>query len=348
VCTEVARFLALSLAILLSANGAGAAAPSDAAAGSSATRGGPLVVVVDPGHGGPRREGAHGRGGLLEKTVALQIALKLKAVLEEAGATVLLTREDDTEVPLAARALLANENAADLFLSIHCNSMRRPKDRASSRGVETYFLSPDPTDAEARMLAELENGGPEVMPLPRSDDPVNGILADLTLGQARSDSAALAELVHRHLTRATGAQSRGVRQAPFVVLAGTRMPSALVEIGFISHPEEGWLLGSDGYQQRVAAGLAAAVRDFADHVLLRRLDAAAPADPALAQAPAKVKIAASSARRAQATAHPPPELPVAAASPAAPAPVPAAAPTPPPAAKAAPSSAQPAPTPLAP
>jgi hypothetical protein len=148
------------------------------------------VVVIDPGHGGARREGAHGMGDLLEKTVALQIALKLKAALEDAGATVLLTREDDTEVPLAARALLANENAADLFLSIHCNSMRRPKDRASTRGVETYFLSPDPTDAEARMLAELENGGPEVMPLPRSDDPVNGILADLTLGQARSDSAA--------------------------------------------------------------------------------------------------------------------------------------------------------------
>jgi N-acetylmuramoyl-L-alanine amidase len=292
-------------------------------------------------------------GGLLEKTVALQIALKLKAVLEDAGATVLLTREDDTEVPLAARALLANENSADLFLSIHCNSMRRPKDRAASRGVETYFLSPDPTDAEARMLAELENGGPEVMPLPRSDDPVNGILADLTLGQARSDSAALAELVHRHLTRATGAQSRGVRQAPFVILAGTRMPSALVEIGFISHPQEGWLLGSDRYQQRVAAGLAAAVRDFADHVLLRRLDAAASADPAPAQATARVKIAASSGRRAQPAVHPPPpEVPVAAASPAPAAPAtattPAPATAPAPAAAPAPSPAQPAPTPLAP
>jgi N-acetylmuramoyl-L-alanine amidase len=300
-----------------------------------------LVVVIDPGHGGARREGAHGRGGLLEKTVALQIALKLKAVLEDAGATVLLTREDDTEVPLAARALLANENAADLFLSIHCNSMRRPADRASTRGVETYFLSPDPTDAEARMLAELENGGPEVMPLPRSDDPVNGILADLTLGQARSDSAALAELVHRHLTRATGAQSRGVRQAPFVVLAGTRMPSALVEIGFISHPQEGWLLGSDRYQQRVAAGLAAAVRDFADHVLLRRLDAAAPAEPAQAQGTAKAKVAASSTRGRRPAAHPPPpEIPVAAASPAPAAPAPAARP--------APSPAPPPPTPAAP
>ncbi|HXN81470.1 MAG TPA: N-acetylmuramoyl-L-alanine amidase, partial [Myxococcales bacterium] len=317
------RLIALSLAALLCAPGVGAAAPTDAAE-STATRGGPLVVVIDPGHGGARREGAHGMAGLLEKTVALQIALKLKAALEDAGATVLLTREDDTEVPLAARALLANENAADLFLSIHCNSMRRPEDRASTRGVETYFLSPDPTDAEARMLAELENGGPEVMPLPRSDDPVTGILADLTLGQARSDSAALAELVHRHLTHATGAQSRGVRQAPFVVLAGTRMPSALVEIGFISHPQEGRLLASDRYQQRVAVGLAAAVRDFADHVLLRRLDAAVSANPAPARATAKVSVAASSARRAQRAAHPPPpEVPVAAASPAPAPPAPA-------------------------
>jgi hypothetical protein len=179
------------------------------------------------------------------------------------------------------------------------------------------------------------------MPLPRSDDPVNGILADLTLGQARSDSAALAELVHRHLTRATGAQSRGVRQAPFVVLAGTRMPSALVEIGFISHPQEGRLLASDRYQQRVAAGLAAAVRDFADHVLLRRLDAAAPAEPAKAQATAKAKVAASSTRGRRPAAHPgPPEIPVAAASPAPAAPEPAAGP--------APSPAPPAPTPIAP
>ena len=248
---------------------------------------GPLVVVLDPGHGGPYpHEGAHGRRGLVEKEISLQVSLKLKALLEAAGATVLLTRDDDRDVPLAARAQLANENAADLFLSIHCNSMATPAERAVTRGIETYFLSPDPTDAEAKMLAELENGGPGAAPLPKSTDPVSGILDDLALGQARNDSAVLAEFVHRSLVRATGAQSRGVRQAPFLVLAGARMPAALVEIGFISHPQEGRLLAREKYQQRIATALAAAVREFADRVLARRLSAVSIPLAAASLAPA--------------------------------------------------------------
>ncbi|GAC1344848.1 MAG: hypothetical protein NVSMB23_20230 [Myxococcales bacterium] len=251
-------------------------------------RDGPLVVVVDPGHGGPHpHEGARGHGGLLEKEIDLQIAERLKGLLEQAGATVVLTREEDVDLSLAARAQVANESAADLFLSIHCNSMPTRAARARARGVETYFLSLEPTDAEARLLAELENGGPEAAPLPAPTDPVSGILADLALGQARNDSAALAQIIHRHLTGATGAHSRGVRQAPFVVLAGARMPAVLVEIGFVSHPEEGPLLAKEGYQQRVAAALAAAVREFGAQVLSRRLLAAGGEDgpPAAPSAP---------------------------------------------------------------
>jgi N-acetylmuramoyl-L-alanine amidase len=137
--------------------------------------------------------------------------------------------------------------------------------------VETYFLSPDPTDAEARMLAKLENGGPDAVPLPRASSAVAGILNDLALGQARNDSAALAQIVQRQMVRETRAPSRGVRQAPFLVLSGTRMPSALVEIGFISHPQEGRRLLGDRYQERIAQALADGVRDFADRVLARRL-----------------------------------------------------------------------------
>jgi N-acetylmuramoyl-L-alanine amidase len=149
--------------------------------------------------------------------------------------------------------------------------METREDRKVTRGVETYFLSPDPTDAEARMLAQLENGGPDAVPLPKANDPVAGILNDLALGQARNDSAALAQIVQRSIVRGTRAPSRGVRQAPFLVLSGTRMPSALVEIGFISHPKEGRLLGGDRYQARVAQALAEAVREFAEKVLVRRL-----------------------------------------------------------------------------
>ena len=246
----------------------------------------PLVVVLDPGHGGRwPHDGAHGGRGLHEKVIALQVARKTKESLEAQGATVILTRDADEDIPLADRVRIANEAGADVFLSIHCNSMETVGDRKVTRGVETYFLSPDPTDAEAKMLAQLENGGPEAVPLPRSTDAVTGILNDLALGQARNDSAALAQIVQQHMVRGTRATSRGVRQAPFLVLSGTRMPSVLVEIGFISHPREGRMLGRGSYQRRVAQALADGVRDFADKVLSRRLVAQVKPRPENAQSP---------------------------------------------------------------
>ena len=147
--------------------------------------------------------------------------------------------------------------------------MPKLKDRLTTRGAETYFLSPDPTDHEAKALADVENEG--AAPESRPADAVSGILADLALGQARNDSAALAQAIQRHMVRDAGVPSRGVRQAPFVVLSGTKMPSALVEIGFISHPREGRMLGGKNYQGKVAQALADGVRDFADKVLARRL-----------------------------------------------------------------------------
>ena len=231
-----------------------------------------LVVVLDPGHGGPPpHDGAHGNRNLHEKVIALRVAQRTKEFLESRGATVILTRDADDDISLTDRVRIANEAGADVFLSIHCNAMEKGEDRKVTRGVETYFLSPDPTDAEARMLAQLENGGPDGVPLPKANDPVMGILNDLALGQARNDSAALAQIVQDHLVRGTRAPSRGVRQAPFLVLSGTKMPSALVEIGFISHPQEGHLLGGEKYQAQVAQALSEAVRDFAEKVLVRRL-----------------------------------------------------------------------------
>src|SRR2546428_7332644 len=143
----------------------------------------PLVVVLDPGHGGRwPHDGAHGRRGLHEKVIALQVAQKTKELLEQQGATVILTRDADEDVPLADRVRLANEAGADLFLSIHCNAMEKREDRKVTRGVETYFLSPDPTDAETRMLAQLENGGPEAVALPQAADAATRVLNDLALG----------------------------------------------------------------------------------------------------------------------------------------------------------------------
>ena len=258
---------------------------------ATAEQNGPLVVVLDPGHGGPPpHDGAHGGRRRHEKAIALQVAQKTRHMLEQQGATVILTRDIDEHVPLADRVRVANEAGADVFVSIHCNAMETREDRKVTRGVETYFLSPDPTDAEARMLAQLENGGPEAVPLPKANDAVVGILNDLALGQARNDSAALAQIVQRQLVRGTKSPSRGVRQAPFLVLSGTKMPSVLVEIGFISHPREGRLLGGDKYQTKVAQALADGVRDFADRVLARRLVAQVKTAPAKAEPP-RVEVA---------------------------------------------------------
>src|SRR3989442_6679568 len=233
-----------------------------------------LVVVLDAGHGGAYpHDGAHGRGGLIEKDVALSVALRTKEAMEEAGVNVVLTGEADADLAVPRRAQIANEAGADLFLSIHCNSMPKLKDRLLTRGVETYFLSPDPTDSDAKLLAEIENGGPDAAPA-KGGDAVSGILADLALGQARNDSSRLAEIVQRRMVRDARISGRGVRQAPFSVLAGTRMPSALVEVGFISHPIEGRLLGRERHQRAIAQALAAAVREYGDEVLARRLVAA--------------------------------------------------------------------------
>jgi len=264
---------------------------------------GALVVVIDPGHGGKwPHDGARGPRGQREKTVVLSVARRTKAILEAEGATVVLTREHDEDISIAERARIANEAGADLFLSIHCNSMEKPEDREVTKGVETYFLSPDPTDAEAKLLAEMENGGPEAVPIPRHSDALSGILADLALGQARNDSAALAQIIHRYMVHGARAASRGVRQAPFLVLSGTKMPSALVEIGFISHPQEARQLGRKSYQTRIARALADGVRDFADKVLARRLfaqvkppDAPVPAPAPSAQV--QVQVASPAATR---------------------------------------------------
>jgi N-acetylmuramoyl-L-alanine amidase len=314
------RLLAALAALCTLSVGEARAAPPD----------GPLVVVIDPGHGGAfPHDGAHGPRGMVEKAVTLQVSRRLKSVLEDAGATVLLTRDEDTDVSYADRVRIANEAGADVFVSVHCNSMATPRDRAVTRGAETYFLSLDPTDAEARLLAELENGGPDALPAPKATNAVTGLLADLALGQARSDSAALAQTLHRNLVRRTGTQSRGVRQAPFLVLSGTKMPAALVEIGFISHPAEAKLLAKEKHQQKVAEALAAGIQEFNQQVLARRLFPPTPEQKAelAAQRTAWAKSVKEKAKGAVAAATGGPLAPPAAPAPAVEAPAaPAAAP----------------------
>jgi len=215
-----------------------------------------FVAVVDPGHGGAQ-EGAASPAGELEKDVALDVARRVADRLKRLGAKVILTRTGDIEVPLANRAAVATAVRADLFVSIHLNSMPTPELRRTTRGVETYFLSADATDAHATAVAARENadrlaGEPAVDPA----DPVGAILMDLQSADALQESSRLAYAVHGRLVEELGAEDRGVKQAPFYVLAGARMPAVLVEVGFISNPEEAERLRAPGYRDRIAQAIA--------------------------------------------------------------------------------------------
>jgi len=217
-----------------------------------------FVAVLDPGHGGDK-EGAIGPDGVREKELALQIARRVAARLRKQGGKVLLTRTGDVAIPLAQRAALANAVRADLFVSIHLNAMPGAA-RAHAQGVESYFLSADASDASATAVAARENadrlaGEPEVDP----NDPVSGILRDLADTDALSESSRLAYAVHERLVGRLRTEDRGVKQAPFYVLAGARMPAVLLEVGFVSHAAESRRLATPAHQERIAEAIAEGV-----------------------------------------------------------------------------------------
>jgi N-acetylmuramoyl-L-alanine amidase len=221
-----------------------------------------FLAVVDPGHGG-EQEGAISPSGAREKELSLEIARRVGAHLRKLGGKVILTRTGDISVPLANRAAIANAIRADLFVSIHLNSMPTAEARRRSSGVETYFLSADASDAHASAVAARENadriaGEPELDP----DDPVAAILEDLEDAASLQGSSRLAYAVHERLVASLGAEDRGVKQAPFYVLAGARMPAVLLEVGFISHEQESAKLLTREYQERIAAAVAEGIGQF--------------------------------------------------------------------------------------
>ena len=211
------------------------------------------TIVIDPGHGG-LEPGASGRFGTLEKNVALEIGLKLRAVIERNfPSRVVLTRDKDLNTSLENRAALANNNKADFFISIHANSSFR-KD---AHGSETYFLSRDATDEEARKLAFLENNPTEFGEgiTGDSEDEIQMILWDMAQSAYLKQSSLLAESIQKELNLLLRTSNRGVKQAPFTVLAGVACPAVLVEVAFISNPREERSLTREGFQINVAQAI---------------------------------------------------------------------------------------------
>ncbi|MEZ4386582.1 MAG: N-acetylmuramoyl-L-alanine amidase [Candidatus Krumholzibacteriia bacterium] len=212
------------------------------------------TVVIDPGHGGAD-PGVAGLGGLIEKDVNLGVALALRDELRRRGFAVVLTRDQDRNLSLAERAEIANAANGDLFISLHCNGWFNE----GARGLETYFLSPAKSDWSQSVEA-VENRGHD------EPDDVDFIVWDLVQNRFISASSDLAEVVQAEVTRRLGQSDRGVRQAGFRVLVGAWMPAVLVEMGFLTHPEESSLLGRDAYRRRLAAAIAEAVVVYRDRV----------------------------------------------------------------------------------
>jgi N-acetylmuramoyl-L-alanine amidase len=248
------------------------------------------TIVIDPGHGG-REVGAVGPNGLLEKDVTLAICRKLAASLgDKLGARVVMTREDDSVVSLDQRTALANQYKADLFLSVHMNAAVVK----GAKGSETYFLSLEASDELAKKAAENENATATTAN-PNAD--LNLILWDLAHQAYVGESSRFATAIQEEMNAATAVANRGVKQAPFKVLVGATMPAALVEVGFISNPEEEAKLQSAEFQDLMVATLTKAVQRYKTDYETRIgiIHPAAPAAPAAATTTPAPKPAAAPA-----------------------------------------------------
>lgn len=207
-------------------------------------------IVIDPGHGG-HDTGTIGANGLLEKDLVLDVSRRLGKLLEaRLGAGVVYTRRDDTFIPLETRTSIANQEQADLFVSVHANSSRDP----DARGVETYYLN-FTSSPEALEVAARENAASE-KDIHELQDLVKKIALREKIDESREFASDVQQSLHNGLSARNGIiRDRGVKKAPFVVLIGANMPSILAEISFLSNPADEKRLRTPEYRQRIAESL---------------------------------------------------------------------------------------------
>jgi N-acetylmuramoyl-L-alanine amidase len=207
-------------------------------------------IVIDPGHGG-HDTGTIGPHGLEEKDLVLEVGRRLGKLLQaRLGADVVYTRSDDTFIPLETRTAIANQEQADLFVSIHANSSHDP----DARGVETYYLN-FTSSAEALDVAARENAASDKS-IHELQDLVKKIALKEKVEESREFAADVQRSLHSGLaSKNPGLRNRGVKKAPFVVLIGANMPSILAEVSFVSNPGDEKRLRTAEYRQRIAESL---------------------------------------------------------------------------------------------
>jgi N-acetylmuramoyl-L-alanine amidase len=222
------------------------------------------TIAIDAGHGG-HDPGAIGKSGLKEKTITLDIAQRLAALVKERlGCTVVMTRDKDVFIPLEQRPFIAKSKGADLFVSIHVNANRKKQ----ARGIETYIQGLRASDRDAMATAARENATTSKT-LGELDDELTRILKGLRMESNDEDSIHLAHAVQGSLVNAvrpiqSHVVNHGVKRAFFYVLINTGMPSILAEVGFISNPEEERMLRTNAYRQSIAEALYQGVKKYVE------------------------------------------------------------------------------------
>jgi N-acetylmuramoyl-L-alanine amidase len=224
------------------------------------------VVVIDPGHGGID-PGAMGANNVPEKTIVLAVAQQLKAALVKTGTyDVRMTRSDDVFVSLDRRLKFSYDNAADLFISLHADSIEEKKIAGSIRGATIYTLSDQASDEQARIMAEKENASDLIAGIESSDrgrnDQVKNILIDLLKRETSNFSADFSHVLAKRLGKTVAMSRIPLRSAAFKVLKQTHAPSVLVELGYISNQNDEQEMTSVAWQQKVAGSIAAAIQVY--------------------------------------------------------------------------------------
>ena len=216
-------------------------------------------ILIDPGHGG-HDTGTIGPSGYTEKELVLDVSQRLgKLIQDRLGSGVIFTRGDDQFISLEERARMANQQQADLFISIHANSSRSK----TAVGIETYYLSLT-ADPEALEVAARENAVSQ-----ETISELQGLVSKIALSEKVDESREFAEKIQASLSKSLASGkarkfNRGVKKAPFVVLIGADMPAILAEISFLSNPEEEKRLKTEKHRQEIAEALYEGVAGYAD------------------------------------------------------------------------------------
>lgn len=214
-----------------------------------------FTIVLDPGHGG-HDPGARGPAGLREKDVTLDIAKRVAEILfENTSDRIVLTRSEDVFVGLQDRANIANENNADMFISIHVNA----SPSRTATGIETFYQSISLVE-RSRLLEKT--GGSSYDPKKGTDPGLDMTIESLLRSKMQKGSVDLAISIQDELVRELGEENRGVKEAMFVVLKNSNVPAVLVEVGFISNPSEERKLRTQEYRDKIARGIASGIIKF--------------------------------------------------------------------------------------